>query len=141
MGISLTTHVNVRMRSPERLCSGQNFLCSSPCLTMPDYNSHSLKQNKLALHDVGHYRSRLVQCKQLTAPEGSKQHLRSRFVDYGYTRPATTNLTVDEYTIIELARSFTKTCPEVRWVSAFVLPIYRVHQAAPVDLLIQAFSV
>lgn len=57
--------INGRMRSPERLCSGQTLLCRSLGLKVPDWNQGSLKRNKLLLEDVGYCPDRLVQCKRL----------------------------------------------------------------------------
>jgi DNA-3-methyladenine glycosylase len=92
--------INGRMRSPERLCSGQTLLCRSLGLKVPDWNQGSLKRNKLFLEDVGYCPDRLVQCRRLGIPEGRDEHLPYRFVDYEYTRSATSNPTADEHTII-----------------------------------------
>jgi hypothetical protein len=138
--VNLMKHINGRIRSPQRLCSGQALLCSAPCMKVPDWIQHSLKQNKLALDGVGYYRDRVVLCKRQRAPRGNNKHLRSRFVGYQYTPLGVINLMVAGYTTIKSARSFTKTCSEVLWVSAFVQPICPAHQAATADLSFQAFS-
>jgi len=93
--------INGRMRSPERLCSGQTLLCRSLSLKVPDWNQGSLKRNKLVLEDVGYCPDRLVQCKRLGIPEGRDEHLPYRFVDYEYTRSATSNPTAREHTVIK----------------------------------------
>ena len=93
--------INGRMRSPERLCSGQTLLCRSLGLKVPDWNQGSLKRNKLLLEDVGYCPDRLVQCKRLGIPEGRDEHLPYRFVDYEYTRSATSNPTAREHTVIK----------------------------------------
>lgn len=93
--------INGRMRSPERLCSGQTLLCRSLGLKVPDWNQGSLKRNKLILEDVGYCPDRLVQCKRLGIPEGRDEHLPYRFVDYEYTRSATSNPKAGEHTVIK----------------------------------------
>ena len=93
--------INGRMRSPERLCSGQTLLCRSLGLKVPDWNQGSLKRNKLLLEDVGYCPDRLVQCKRLGIPEGRDEHLPYRFVDYEYTRSATSNPKAREHTVIK----------------------------------------
>ena len=92
--------INGRMRSPEKLCSGQTLLCRSLGLKVPDWNQGSLKQNKLVLEDVGYCPDRLVQCRRLGIPEGRDETLPYRFVDYKYNRSATRNPTAGEHTII-----------------------------------------
>ena len=89
------------MPSPERLCSGQTLLCRSLGLKVPDWNQGSLKRNKLLLEDVGYCPDRLVQCKRLGIPEGRDEHLPYRFVDYEYTRSATSNPKAREHTVIK----------------------------------------
>ena len=93
--------INGRMRSPERLCSGQTLLCRSLGLKVSDWNQGSLKRNKLVLEDVGYCPDRLVQCKRLGIPEGRDEHLPYRFVDYEYTRSATSNPKTGEHTVIK----------------------------------------
>lgn len=93
--------INGRMRSPERLCSGQTLLCRSLGLKVPDWNQGSLKRNKLLLEDVGYCPDRLVQCKRLGIPEGRDEHLPYRFVDYEHTRSATSNPKAREHTVIK----------------------------------------
>ena len=93
--------INGRMRSPERLCSGQTLLCRSLGLKVPDWNQGSLKRNKLVLEDVEYCPDRLVQCKRLGIPEGRDEHLPYRFVDYEYTRSATSNPKAGEHTVIK----------------------------------------
>jgi len=92
--------INGRMRSPEKLCSGQTLLCRSLGLKVPDWNQGSLKQNKLVLEDVGYCPDKLVQCRRLGIPEGRDEHLPYRFVDYKYNRSATRNPTAGEHTLI-----------------------------------------
>jgi DNA-3-methyladenine glycosylase len=92
--------INGRVRSPEKLCSGQTLLCRSLRLKVPEWNQGSLKRNKLVLEDVGYLPNRLVQCRRLGIPKGRDEHLPYRFVDYAHARSATRNPTAGEHTII-----------------------------------------
>ena len=92
--------INGRIRSPEKLCSGQTLLCRSLGLKVPDWNQGSLKRNKLVLEDVGYRPNRLVQCRRLGIPKGRDEHLPYRFVDDEYARSATRNPRLGDHTII-----------------------------------------
>ncbi|MGV0034433.1 MAG: DNA-3-methyladenine glycosylase [Candidatus Azotimanducaceae bacterium WSBS_2022_MAG_OTU7] len=92
--------INGRLRSPEKLCSGQTLLCRSLGLKVPDWNQSSLKRNKFVLEDVGYRPVRLVQCARLGIPTGRDEDLPYRFVDDEYAISATRNPRLGDHTII-----------------------------------------
>lgn len=83
--------VNGRMRSVEKLCSGQTLLCRSLGLKVPDWNQQQLKRGRLVLHDVGDSPEELIQSRRLGIPEGRDEQLFYRFVHPRHAHQATKN--------------------------------------------------
>ena len=73
--------LNGRLRSPERLCSGQTLLCKSLGLKVPEWNNHCLRKGRLQLEDLGVSVKEIIECRRLGIPKGRDEHLMLRFID------------------------------------------------------------
>ena len=89
--------INGRMRSVERLCSGQTLLCKSLGLKVPVWNQQRLKRGLFVLDDVADAPGELIQAARLGIPKGRDEHLPYRFVHPEFVGRATKNPTRDNH--------------------------------------------
>ncbi|MFQ6605867.1 MAG: DNA-3-methyladenine glycosylase [Fidelibacterota bacterium] len=80
-----------RLRTPDRLCSGQVLLCRSLGLTVPDWNGRSFDPDTFYLATDEYRPDKIIQTTRLGIPKGRDEHLPYRFIDYRYASSATKN--------------------------------------------------
>ena len=94
--------INGRVRSIERLCSGQTLLCKSLGLKVSDWNKKKLKRDRLILQDLGDGPSELIQTMRLGIPTGRDAHLPYRFLHPDFLHRATKNPLRAKHEIVHL---------------------------------------
>lgn len=78
--------LNGRIRSIEKLCSGQTLLCKSLGLKVKDWDQNQFDENRFYIADVGYHPKKIIQTTRLGIPEGRDEHLMYRFIDCDYVK-------------------------------------------------------
>ena len=82
---------NGKIRSKEKLCSGQTLLCKSLGLKVPDWNGQQFDSQRFYFADTGIKPATIIQTTRMGIPKGRDEHLLYRFIDYKYAKHCTKN--------------------------------------------------
>ena len=80
-----------RLRSIEKLCSGQTLLCKSLGLTVKEWDGQQFNSEKFYIKDSHYKPEKIIQTTRLGIPKGRDEYLLYRFVDYKYAKYCTKN--------------------------------------------------
>jgi len=83
--------LNNKIRSAEKLCSGQTLLCRALNLKVPEWDQQKFNQNKFYIEDVRYSPDKIIQTARLGIPDGRDDHLLYRFIDHDKARYCTDN--------------------------------------------------
>jgi DNA-3-methyladenine glycosylase len=81
--------INGRIRSMEKLCSGQTLLCSALGLKVKTWDAKQFDKKLFYLEDIGYCPKKIIQTTRLGIPKGRDEQLLYRFVDFSYARNCT----------------------------------------------------
>ncbi len=79
-----------RIRSLDRLCSGQTLLCRALGIKVIEWGQQSFNEH-LYMEDIGYQPACIIQTRPLGIPKGRNEHLLYRFVDEKYAASCTKN--------------------------------------------------
>ncbi len=88
---SLNPLASGKKRSEEKLCSGQTLLCQSLALKVNDWDQQQFDKQCFYFDDTGIKVSKAIQTTRLGIPKGRDEHLHYRYIDYEFTKYATSN--------------------------------------------------
>jgi len=81
--------INGRLRSVERLCSGQTLLCKSLHLKVPEWDQKQFDAEQFVICDLNNLPEKILKTQRLGIPPGRDEHLLYRYVDARFTSQAT----------------------------------------------------
>ena len=77
---------NQKIRSPEKLCSGQTLLCKSLNLKVPEWNQQQFDLERFYIQNTDYQPTHIIQTTRLGIPEGRDELLPYRFIDYNHAK-------------------------------------------------------
>ena len=80
-----------KIRSVEKLCSGQTLLCRSLNLKVPEWDQKSFEPDNFYIDDKQITPKRIIQTTRLGIPKGRDESLPYRFIDADFARYCTRN--------------------------------------------------
>ncbi len=80
-----------RLRTEDKLCSGQTLLCASLGLEVTRWDQQQFDAQHFYIEDVGYQPDKIIQTTRLGIPPGRDEHLMYRYIDYAYTKQCTSN--------------------------------------------------
>ncbi|OGT07137.1 MAG: 3-methyladenine DNA glycosylase [Gammaproteobacteria bacterium GWF2_41_13] len=80
-----------RLRSKEKLCSGQTLLCRSLGLFVNDWDQKPFDRSRFYIEDVAYHPTSIIQAKRLGIPKGRDEHRLLRFIDKNHVDYCTEN--------------------------------------------------
>lgn len=78
-----------KIRSIERLCSGQTLLCRSLNLKVIEWDQQQFDSERFFIEDVGYQPKAILTAPRLGIPPGRDEHLPYRFYDAHYIKSTT----------------------------------------------------
>ena len=83
--------LNNKIRSAEKLCSGQTLLCRALNLKVSQWDQQKFKRDKFYIEDVEYSPDKIIQTTRLGIPDGRDNHLLYRFIDNDQAEYCTDN--------------------------------------------------
>ena len=80
-----------KLRTVEKLCSGQTLLCKALGLKVTAWDQRQFDINSFYVEDYGYRPRKIIQTVRLGIPKGRDEHLPYRFIDYDYAAHCTSN--------------------------------------------------